>query len=77
MRLTPTGYKLLSALLRNAPNLVLREVLERDVWGSAPPNSDALRTHIHSLRVVLDKPFPSPMLQTVPGLGYRLVKPGA
>jgi DNA-binding response OmpR family regulator len=36
-----------------------------------------LRTHIHSLRVVLDKPFASPMLQTVPGLGYKLVKPGA
>ena len=44
---------------------------------TAPPDSDALRTHIHSLRMVLDKPFRSPMLQTVPGLGYKVVKPHA
>jgi DNA-binding response OmpR family regulator len=77
LRFTPTGYKLLAVLLRNAPDLVLRECLVREVWGSAPPDSDALRTHIHSVRVVLDKPFRSPMLQTVPGLGYKLVKPDA
>jgi DNA-binding response OmpR family regulator len=77
LRFTPTGYKLLAALLRSAPELALRETLVSDVWGTAPPDSDALRTHIHSLRVVLDKPFASPMLQTVPGLGYKLVKPGA
>jgi len=77
LRFTPTGYKLLAILLRKAPNLVLRESLVREVWGSAPPDSDALRTHIHALRGVLDKPFASPMLQTVPGLGYRLVQPDA
>ncbi len=77
LRCTPTGYKLLAVLLRNAPNLVLREALVREVWGSAPPDSDALRTHIHSLRMVLDKPFALPMLQTAPGLGYRLVHPHA
>jgi DNA-binding response OmpR family regulator len=75
LRFTPTGYKLLAVLLRNAPELVPRDVLLREVWGSAPPDSDALRTHIHSIRVVLDKPFQSAMLQTLPGLGYKLVKP--
>jgi DNA-binding response OmpR family regulator len=74
LRFTPTGYKLLAVLLRSAPEIVLRESLVREVWGSAPPDSDALRTHIHALRVVLDKPFPWPMLQTVPGLGYRLAQ---
>jgi DNA-binding response OmpR family regulator len=74
LRFTPTGYKLLAILLRKAPNLVLREELVREVWGDTPPDSDALRTHIHSLRVVLDKPFESPMLQTVPGLGYKLAQ---
>jgi DNA-binding response OmpR family regulator len=75
VRLTPTGYKLLAILLREAPNLVRRETLEEEVWGKDRPESDALRTHIHSLRLALDKPFATPLLKTVPGLGYRLVQP--
>lgn len=77
LQLTPTGYKLLSALLREAPKLVRREDLEREVWGNDPPDSDALRTHIHALRSALDKPFPVPLLKTHPGIGYRLVSPDA
>lgn len=72
LALTPTGYKILLALLRQAPRLVSREVLEREVWGDDPPESDALRTHIHALRQALDKPFTRPMLITRAGLGYRL-----
>jgi DNA-binding response OmpR family regulator len=72
LRLTPTGYKLLTRLLREAPHMVRREALEAEVWGDAPPESDALRTHIHALRTALDKPFANPLLKTVPGLGYKL-----
>ena len=39
--------------------------------------SDALRTHIHALRQALDKPFDSPMLHTVAGVGYRIALPEA
>lgn len=74
--LTPTGYKILTALMRAAPALMTREAVEREVWGDSPPDSDALRTHIHTLRQVLDKPFPYPMLLTLPGTGYRLAAPG-
>ncbi|HUE92598.1 response regulator transcription factor [Pseudomonas sp.] len=73
--LTPTGYKILSALMRAAPRLMTREEIEREVWGDNPPESDALRTHIHTLRRVLDKPFPQPLLLTLPGTGYRLAAP--
>jgi DNA-binding response OmpR family regulator len=72
LALTPTGYKILSVLLRQAPHLVSREALEREVWGDNPPESDALRTHIHALRQALDKSFDRPMLITRAGLGYRL-----
>ncbi len=72
LRLTPTGYKLLAVLMREAPRLVPRRVLEREVWGDHPPDSDALRTHIHALRLALDKPFGKPLLQTLPGIGYQL-----
>lgn len=75
LALTPTGYKILLALLRQAPKLVSRQSLEREVWGDNPPESDALRTHIHALRQALDKPFERPMLITRAGLGYRLAAP--
>ena len=70
--LTPIAHKILLTLLRLAPRLVSREVLEREVWGNNPPESDALRTHIHALRQALDKPFARPMVITRPGAGYRL-----
>jgi DNA-binding response OmpR family regulator len=73
LTLTPTAYKILLALMRHAPKLLSREALEREVWGDHPPESDALRTHIHALRQALDKPFAHPMLLTRPGAGYRLV----
>lgn len=77
LALTPTGYKLLGALIRAAPRVLSKEALEREVWGDDPPDSDALRTHIHALRQALDKPFATPMLKTVQGVGYRLVDPDA
>lgn len=75
--LTPTGYKVLALLMREAPNVVSKEQIERKIWGDIPPDSDALRTHIHSLRQALDKPFAFPMLKTIKTVGYRLVDPDA
>jgi len=75
LKLTPTGYRLLAALLRVAPQVVGRADLEHEVWGDNPPDSDALRTHIHALRLALDKPFATPLLRTLPGIGYCLASP--
>ncbi|MFM9880550.1 MAG: response regulator transcription factor [Burkholderiaceae bacterium] len=75
VQLTPTGYKLLNALIRAAPNMVSRSALEREVWGDAPPDSDALRSHIHALRQAIDKPFSAPVLKTIQGVGFRLSDP--
>lgn len=73
LALTPTGYKLLEVLMRRAPAIIPRDVLLREIWGDDPPDSDALRTHIHALRQAMDRPFVTPMLRTLPGSGYRLV----
>ncbi|MDO9321800.1 MAG: helix-turn-helix domain-containing protein, partial [Pseudomonas sp.] len=35
---------------------------------------DSLRSHIHQLRQVIDKPFAHALLHTVHGVGYRLVE---
>ena len=71
-RLSPTGFRILAELLRAAPGLVRREDLENLLWGDAPPEGSALRTHIHELRRELDKPFAVPLLHTIPHVGYRL-----
>ena len=56
--------------------LLRRSELERVLWPDLPPDSDALRTHIHGLRQAVDRPFSSPLIETVRGIGYRLAVPG-
>nr|WP_067295204.1 response regulator transcription factor [Marinobacterium profundum] len=71
----PIGYKILSLLMKESPAIVTRTQLEQAAWGNNPPDSDALRTHIHTLRQVLDKSFEKSMLKTIQGIGYRMVNP--
>lgn len=70
--LPPIPFKLLVILARESPRVVPREQLEREVWGDSPPDSDALRAHMHVLRSAVDRPFNRPLLHTVHGVGYRL-----
>jgi len=76
LRLSPTGFRILTELIRAAPALVRRQDLEHLLWGDNVPEGSALRTHIHELRRELDKPFACPLLETVPHVGYRLKEPG-
>lgn len=73
LALTKSGYTILKLLMREAPKVVPRDRIEYELWGDNPPDTDALRVHIHALRQALDKPFAQPMLQTVAKVGYRLV----
>lgn len=74
LKLTPLALKLLEILMQRSPNVVRREVLEQQVWGDEVPDTDILRSHIHQLRQIIDKPFPKPLLHTVPKLGYKLAE---
>ena len=47
---------------------------EEAVWGDDCPDSDSLRSHVHQLRQVIDKPFSVALLHTVHGVGYRLAE---
>ena len=71
--LNPIGLKLLEKLMSASPAVVTRRDLEHHVWGEELPDSDSLRVHIHTLRTLIDKPFPSPMIHTRHGIGYCLV----
>jgi DNA-binding response OmpR family regulator len=73
--LPPIAYKLLLHLAQAWPRVVTRSQLVRSLWGDEPPDSDPLRSHLYVLRQVLDKPFETPMLKTVHGVGYTLDVP--
>ncbi|MEM6457660.1 MAG: response regulator transcription factor, partial [Acidobacteriota bacterium] len=75
LRLNPAGLRLLQTLMEAAPDVVERQRLAEVVWRDAPPDSDALRTHVYQLRQALDRPFDRPLLETVHAVGYRLVAP--
>ncbi len=64
---------ILQILMKSYPNVVKRQDLETALWGDMPPGSDSLRSHLYALRTKIDKPFSTAMLQTVHGIGYRLV----
>jgi Response regulators consisting of a CheY-like receiver domain and a winged-helix DNA-binding domain len=73
--LNPIQRKLLELLLSNTHRVVTREELEQHIWGSAPPDTDVLRTHIYGLRTAIDKHYERKLLHTVHGSGYRLYDP--
>ncbi|QNF15226.1 response regulator transcription factor [Aeromonas jandaei] len=73
LKLGKIPFQILALLARRAPAIVTRQEVLDTVWGEEEPDSDALRSHIYALRNTLDKPFPTPMLETLHGQGYRLV----
>ena len=75
LKLTPTGFKILHTLMLASPRVVSKTELEEKVWGQDIPSSDALRTHLHSVRAQVDKPFAKPMIVTILGVGYQIVDP--
>jgi DNA-binding response OmpR family regulator len=71
--LAPTAMRILEQLMRASPGVVTREQIERMVWGSDPPESDAaLRGHIFSIRAAVDAESDIKLVHTVHGIGYRL-----
>jgi len=73
LNLTPIALKILTVLMRASPAVVSRNDLERKVWGDVLPDSDALKSHLYSLRKVIDKPFEQALLHTIQGRGYKII----
>jgi DNA-binding response OmpR family regulator len=75
LKLNPTNRLLLELLMRKSPAVVKRKEFEQAIWGSNTPDSDSLRTSLYTLRKTIDKPFDTPLLHTVHGMGYKLQGP--
>jgi len=72
LALNPTTYTILELLCTKAPEVVSREEISSQLWQENEPDNDVLRSHIYQLRNQLDKPFATPMLTTIPKIGFRL-----
>ena len=72
LNLHSMGYRILTVLIDAYPQVVSRSQLSQQLWGDAPTESDALRSHIYQLRTVLDKPFVTALLKTRHGVGFVL-----
>ena len=74
VHLTATEYALLRELVRHAGKVVMHAQLLRAVWG---PNSEGqsqyLRVYITHLRKKLETSTSGKLIQTEPGIGYRLL----
>jgi len=74
VHLTPTEYKLLTALALQPGKVVTQSALINSVWGkNAQGNSHYLRIYVQHLREKLrDDPLRPRFILTEPGVGYRL-----
>ena len=73
VRLTPTEWHLLEALVRHPGKLVSQRQLLQEVWGPAyETETNYLRVHMANLRRKLEpQPHRPRYLITEPGIGYR------
>lgn len=73
IKLTPTTFKILEALMRASPEPVSKPALLQAIWGDEIPDSSSLRVHIHHLRKSLDTQSMAKMIVTNPGFGFSIV----
>lgn len=76
VHLTELEFNLLHVLLTNYPNIVPREVIERELWLNKLPQSDVLKSILNTLRNKLRRMESDVLIQTVPKKGYRLQTAG-
>lgn len=73
IRLSPTEYKLLSMLMRQAGNVVSREKLVDELWGYDGFSANLLEIHVGKLRRKLeDNPRRPRRILTVRSFGYKV-----
>lgn len=72
LKLTPTGWKILSQLMRNSPNVVPRAQLEEHIWPDGEVDTGNFNVQLHQLRKEVDKPYKTSLIHTLVGVGLAL-----
>jgi two-component system OmpR family response regulator len=72
--LVPQEFRLLEYLMRNLNRAVTRKMLLENVWDiHFDPHTNVVESHISRLRARLNQNFAADPIQTVRGVGYRLL----
>ena len=72
LKLSSTDFEILKLLAQEFPNAVSKRHLAERIWGDDMPETDAVRSHIYTLRNTVDKPFGYPMIKTLHAVGFKL-----
>jgi len=76
IELLPQEFRLLEYLVRNVNRVVTRKMLLENVWDiHFDPHTSVVESHISRLRARLNHGFESDAIQTVRGIGYKLLAP--
>jgi two-component system copper resistance phosphate regulon response regulator CusR len=67
--------KILEYLIRNAEQVLTREMILNYVWGPTVERyTNVVDVHIHHLREKIDKPYNPKLVKTVSNVGYKISK---
>ncbi|MBP1931009.1 response regulator transcription factor [Ammoniphilus resinae] len=73
IHLTPREFQLLELMMRNAGQVLTREIILDRVWGfDNEVNTNTVDAYIKLLRKKLENPGDPPFIQNVRGVGYKL-----
>jgi two-component system OmpR family response regulator len=73
LRLSPTEFRLLEYLMRNANQILTRTMIFEAIWGyHFDPGTNLIDVHLGQLRRKVDPIGSKALVQTVRGSGYRL-----
>ena len=73
IELTTKEYALLEYMMRNKDRILSRSMITQHVWKhNFDPESNIIDVYIKRLRMKLERPGQTPLIQSVRGVGYRL-----
>ncbi|MYN12840.1 response regulator [Pusillimonas sp. TS35] len=75
LELTGTAARIFEELIKAYPGFLSYQQIQERVWGEREVDMNTLRTHVYSLRKLLQDTFHVPMIKTLHGRGYRLLAP--
>jgi DNA-binding response OmpR family regulator len=75
LELSGTAARIFEELIKAYPDYLSYAEIQDRVWGEREVDMNTLRTHVYSLRKLLQDTFRYPMIKTLHARGYRLIAP--
>lgn len=74
VHLTPTEYSIMILLAKYAGKVLTHNQIIKEIWGKQEGvETSYIRVYINQMRKKIERNSKSPLIQTEPGVGYRLI----